>query len=255
MPSLTQQQINDIYSGIIAPQGGAYTPGPPVMLPPQQPLAERNAQLAQALATQPSLPSATGSFAENKDQSQLAASPPGNLFAYGSGMASTSPGASAIGNALIQGQPSASAPSDMNWETSNPGPAPQGDPWQGMNISDTPTTNRPGMVTSNRSAGLGAIGVQPVRSGFGAIGSPAATVQQPTAYQAALQAAATKFKTTPEAIHNQLMAQQTTSQTPEAQAAINAGQTSYTASKGSGVLGANALVATDNLDGSLHRSD
>lgn len=33
-PGNARQLINDIYSGLIAPQGGLYQPGPPVMLPP-----------------------------------------------------------------------------------------------------------------------------------------------------------------------------------------------------------------------------
>lgn len=246
MAGLTKQQINDLYTGIIAPQGGLYQPGPPVMMPPQGMGNAGNTQaMAQALMqstsspfdvqNDPSMP-VSGGFQPGTwaDQQRLPSSDP----AYGSGqgvdpqLAYTmgTPGANQgtgplqgneatkqIAKILIQGGAAPPGPrSDpretMPWEPAvSQGPSPSGDPWQKLRISAP--TQQPGMMTTNR----------PPR-GLGAIGNPA-VYSQPTkpaitTYQAALQQAAQQHNTTPEAIHQQLMAQQSPDQ--RGQAALNA---------------------------------
>lgn len=102
------QGVQDIYRGIIAPQGGVYTPGKPVMLPPVG--MDRTTAIKQALLADPVgpganwnqfddqvsdytsqspgdvtkyYPSAAGTQVASKDQTRLSPGPAVPAFAYG----------------------------------------------------------------------------------------------------------------------------------------------------------------------------
>lgn len=235
MAGLTKQQINELYTGIIAPQGGLYQPGPPVMMPPQG-MGNNTQAMAQALMqspfdaqNDPSMP-VSGGFQPGTwaDQSRL----PSSDRAYGSGqgvdpqLAYTmgTPGANQgtgplqgneatkqIAKILIQGNPFSGAVGSGALRDMFPSEA------NGMPIDSSIPTNTPAYRRQ-------AVPVQQPTRGLGAIGNPA-VYSQPTkpaitTYQAALQQAAQQHNTTPEAIHQQLMAQQSPDQ--RGQAALNA---------------------------------
>lgn len=178
---------NPLYDGIIAPQGGLYRPGPPVMLPPQglgalpqmdkvdtsSPLQYGMLQDQFGLNSAPSqaphfgtIPGPNGYTVADKDQSQLAPGQAGNLFAYGgSAPSAPAPGIAAIGAALSNGGSGSGAwgPSfdiginpDLAWQSSGSPPAPGGDTWLGLR---SPTENIYG-VSPNAGAVTGSRGLK-----------------------------------------------------------------------------------------------
>lgn len=107
----------------------------------------------------------------------------------------------------------------MAWEPATPvGTPPAGDPWAGVRIGRQQLPNAPGMITGPARQQLPS---GPIR--------PAA------------------------AIHARLLAQQNL-QNPAAQAALNNGKSSYTSSKGSGVLAVNALMPTKTISGAVRNT-
>ena len=186
MPSLTQQQVNALYSGILMPQGGAFKPGPPVMLPPQAPALRTQTPpqqlLAQALAgadpvgdglapwaqlddqvmASQAIPSANGTMVANKDQSQLAPSPAGNMFAYGAA-SPTAPATLAIAQALLT-KPFSGSQGAISGANLFPSEA------NGMPIDSSTPTN---IGQYSQSSGLGAIA--PPSAGLAALPSGASS--------------------------------------------------------------------------------
>lgn len=184
---------NSLYDGIIAPQGGLYQPGPPVMLPSSGGLAALGGGMDKVDTSSPL------QYGMLQDQFGLTDSGGAGPFSGGKSNANTIDAANpldvdrlgltndpfrkqtsatqAIGDALISN--GSSGPtwgpswdvginSDLQWQAASPsGPSPTGDSWFGMRSPEeniNGVSPRPGMMTGTRSTSMpvrGLAAVQP----------------------------------------------------------------------------------------------
>lgn len=208
MPALTKQQVNDLYSGMIAPQGGLYQPGPPVMLPPVGMSGGSNATaLGNALlsgdsgqlydvANDPSMP-VSGGFQSGtwanplKPQLKDAGIPNTPYMAYVTGkdesrLPSETPAQKAIDIVVRGGAPDAL----------RLGQALTGGAWSGMHPVDSMGLPVDSDIPTNSPRYV------PRTTGLASIGQPRVTAP---AYHQALTAAAQKYGVPAQTIHQQLM--------------------------------------------------
>lgn len=204
MPALTKQQVNDLYSGMIAPQGGLYQPGPPVMLPP---VGMGGGNSASALGSALLADKVDGSnplqydmLADQfnvtdsnpfKPQLRDAGMPNTPYMAYVTGkdesrLPSETPAQKAI-NIVVRG----GAPDALRL-----GQALTGGAWNGMHPVDSMGLPVDSDIPTNSPRYV------PRTSGLASIGQPRVTAP---AYHQALTAAAQKYGVPAATIHQQLM--------------------------------------------------
>ncbi len=161
---------NSLYDGIIAPQGGMYKPGPPVMLPSSGNFSDLVGN-GGGLSALPSAPPTAPHL--GTQQSTIDAANPMNIDRLGltnDPFQTQTPATQAIAAALLSGSnggagSGAWGPSwdlginpDLQWQatTQSPGSTMGGDSWGRSRINGQASMpNRPGMVTGPRPVGMG----------------------------------------------------------------------------------------------------